>query len=679
MAVLHAVVPHVPETRAAVVPARVARKLAPLFGLVWTESPFPITWVCDYGALTVSEIARGAPSPSRAATDGLPDDVPAGESALIGRAVVSHRVGRVRPEPLPNEIANATVNRFGPDTKAALVLAGTNALLHPVAESIVEALRFLDTQTPTGTLPLAARVGAWAALVLDVYCSQPALVTAALQARAIQRANVVPWTAAPLEVSARCEIGATRDAGSGPFDLEVLDSTIIRSFPSAATTLGVDSLREALVSGLHDRISGIGSAGSTGHVWLAQSAEGHRRAFAFVPNDPILTVYASYTDEVLKAAPGHRGPALDSTQLPSVPTPAQIAHLPECTRRCIILALCSLLRAGFGSGNPDPSADLHVLATLDGLADLMAGSLPARDAVVLIVRARLADMRLEVLRQDVVYDALLPAALNDLVDALRTALRRARRGDFDPGDAAELAFSGNVELLAVLRRTTDAPVPGVPDAPVLAASARELWSQALALLGADARRLDRAALRDLPIGFHLHNWATFLGRQASVADTREACQIFEEVVIPNRSEYYRRNGDFRPLLHSLQNAAAANGRLAAQQVGDGNFDAARRTSLMAREWMIEALSTPYTQRVLDDANFAASDEACRFALLAAPALLSALELGASPDRSADRRRCIELLDLATRFAESVGKGGGHYARSAEISAAVDRLDRLDPA
>ena len=46
---------------------RLARKVAPLFGVPSEQNPFrPLTWVCDFTGITVSEIARGAPLPTRA-------------------------------------------------------------------------------------------------------------------------------------------------------------------------------------------------------------------------------------------------------------------------------------------------------------------------------------------------------------------------------------------------------------------------------------------------------------------------------------------------------------------------------------------------------------------------------------------------------------------------------------
>ena len=53
-------IPDVEVPRSDIVAARVARKVGPLFGIVWEQGPFGCTWVCDFGAITLAEIARGA-------------------------------------------------------------------------------------------------------------------------------------------------------------------------------------------------------------------------------------------------------------------------------------------------------------------------------------------------------------------------------------------------------------------------------------------------------------------------------------------------------------------------------------------------------------------------------------------------------------------------------------------
>ena len=89
MSLLPAEIPEIPETRAGVVPARLARKVGPLFGVPWPNGPFGrLTWVSDYGRITLTEIARGAPLPTRAQAGDL-------HGPGVGWAVVQGR-GRSR-------------------------------------------------------------------------------------------------------------------------------------------------------------------------------------------------------------------------------------------------------------------------------------------------------------------------------------------------------------------------------------------------------------------------------------------------------------------------------------------------------------------------------------------------------------------------------------------------------
>ncbi|NUT90992.1 MAG: hypothetical protein HOY78_03070, partial [Saccharothrix sp.] len=158
MALLPAVVPQVVEKRSELVPARLARKVAPLFGVPSEQNPFrPLTWVCDFTTITASEIARGAPLPTRAAQARLREQEHDGEWVVHDRAVVPTS-GRS----LPNEIVPATVNRFGPDTKAAVVLTATNVLLAPVTEAVATALPLLRAGDG-GELPTVQWIAAWAA------------------------------------------------------------------------------------------------------------------------------------------------------------------------------------------------------------------------------------------------------------------------------------------------------------------------------------------------------------------------------------------------------------------------------------------------------------------------------------------------------------------------------------
>ena len=70
-------------------------------------------------------------------------------------------------------------NRYGPDTKAAVVLTGANRLLRDVTAAIASVCRSMADQ---GTAP-EIRLAVSAGLVLETFRGQPALVSAAVQAR----------------------------------------------------------------------------------------------------------------------------------------------------------------------------------------------------------------------------------------------------------------------------------------------------------------------------------------------------------------------------------------------------------------------------------------------------------------------------------------------------------------
>jgi hypothetical protein len=176
---LPAVVPEGEFPRSEVVAVRLARTIAPLFGVSWPAGPFGRTWVCDYAALTLAELARGAPLPTKPERAPLTRTEPAGAGepatgwGWSGRAVWTAPGGTA-----PAVLANATVNRFGPNTKAAVVLTAANRLLAEATAAIETVCGELN-DSPAGP---QMRLAIWAGLVLEVFRGQPALVVASIQA-----------------------------------------------------------------------------------------------------------------------------------------------------------------------------------------------------------------------------------------------------------------------------------------------------------------------------------------------------------------------------------------------------------------------------------------------------------------------------------------------------------------
>lgn len=713
MTLLPAAVPEAPRARVQIVPARLAGKVAPLFGVGSAGSPHGLTWVCDYSKLTLSEIARGAPGPTRAEAARWGGQVPPGGWRVADRAVVTHRrPGAAKPEPLREEIANATLNRFGPDTKAAVILTAANTLLEPVTRAIVDALAFLaDVQPPT--VPVRLVIASWAALVLEAFRSQPALFAAALQARAIQRAALLRWRlpASGRWPLARSELSeAETDAwipGSAvsPTDFHVVDSTLVqvrlpRTGPRRTDPTDVRRARLAgtLAGRWVERLLALGTPEGDGYLWLTEREPGTLLVEAFTPYDLTLHNYLTDIDADLHAGiaaaggandlhvetaagtgaaeyapehPAHRPPGPATAALPHVPDPAEVAELDVLTRRAIVIALGTMTWLAFNQGDPDPDLLGAVHGTLDRLAVLARACLPVNDPVRAVTLCRIATVRLEALRQDEANDDELGAVVAALTAQVDRCVELAGEGVLNRGDAAELIRSANVDLAILLRRHTASPVPGLPPAGEFTEQLARSWQTFLDLMEIDLDRLpERSEVVRHLVGFHLQNYATFLcGRGRTEAEVRRGFELFERFVIPARESFHRRTGNFVPLLNSYQNVTRATSRLAGYATSRGDLAGARRYAERGRDWIGRARRHPETVRKLERAT----DAACRFVLLAAPALLTAVELGTTDSVAEDLADCEQLLTIAQAFADGIAKTGGRYARADEIAEIEHRL------
>lgn len=417
MPLLPAVVPDIPEDRARIVGARIARKVAPLFGVVWPDSPFDLTWVCDYPALTLAEIGRGAPLPPRSGG-------PAQERAVVA----GPRRADGKPEKLPGELANATLQRFGPEAKAAVVLTGANRLLEPVTAAIGQAMARLDP-----LLPPRLRLAGWAGIVLEVFRSQPALFAAAIQARAIQRAMLDGWALpVPRRLSgrpfARCEIGAASGAdwtaGSplSPVDLDVVDHTL----PDTDSPVGRDGLADQALRWL----AAFGTAHGDGYLWLSETRPGHRVVEAFVPQGQAVQ---GYLDASLPEPP----PTVP--RLPGLPEPEALTGLDVLGRRAVIIGLTAVIRQI--RREPAATADVQAATAvaMDGLAGLAEAALGATDPLALVTRCRAADIRLETVQA---ADQDLDVPCTALRQALDRCVRAHRARQLDRGNVGRTHVLG---------------------------------------------------------------------------------------------------------------------------------------------------------------------------------------------------------------------------------------------
>jgi hypothetical protein len=682
MPLLPAVVPEIPENRAEVAAARLARKIAPLFGVPWVGGPFGgRTWVCDYAKITLSEIARGAPLPTRADAERLhsPDD---------GTWQVVERIGMAgRHASLPNEIANATLNRFGPDTRAAVVLTAVNRLLAPVQEAIEDALPLL-VERSGAPVPARLRLAAWAGLVVETFRSQPALLAAGIHARAIQHELVQSWQL-PLAAGlgdlplTRCEVGSSASRTSTaaqPSTLDVADRTFSAMHLAAlGDGDGGDGVSAELAARLHDaeavdlllrRLLASGTSADASYLWLSEREPGQLAVEALLPPTGVVDRFVRHA---MRSA-GSEGPGPEPPcVLPAIPATGQLAALPVLSRRAVLLALTTVLRHIQSSPQGREGSRHEIVPVLAAIGELAREALDPDDPVAALTACRVADMAVQTLRPDLRND--LRAAVGDLMAGLDRCEDLLRRGLLDRGAAAEAISSACVELNAVRRTNALRSESGIPSPEALGERLRHSWiayHDALEIpiftAGTDLPRLPRLA------GYHLQNYAAYLAGSTAERELRDAVELFRKIVIPAREEFVARSGHFLPLRNALQVASRATTRLAEAARERGADGDAMHWAELGRDWIRRTLEADETRQLLG--GDPPTESACRFALLAAPALLLAAELGAPWSDPGDAHHVAGLLDLVSRWeAGAVGRGEYH-TRHEEVTALAARLAAL---
>ncbi|MCG8915207.1 hypothetical protein L6E12_05305 [Actinokineospora sp. PR83] len=675
MVLLPAVVPQLVEKRSELVPARLARKVAPLFGVPSEHNPFrPLTWVCDFTAITVSEIARGAPLPTRAAAARLRGQEHEGEWSVHDRAVLPGDRGA-----LPNEIVPATVNRFGPDTKAAVVLTATNVLLAPAADAIRTGLGLLRT-TDGGELPPVQWIAAWSAAAVEVYRSQPALVSAALTARVIQRASLAAprFPLAPRiarQPRARCEIGAvaaerTPDPVTRPRDLEFLDGIAAARLnatgvlPGAGTEEPAGSgtgVGDRVVEQLIELLVEMGTPDGVAHIWVTERVAGQEMVCAMVPSSGLVRELVETWAHGRSPLPGRDGfgdALAEAMAVPfRLPPPAELAAVPLLARRAFVLAAMGIIRQ-MGLLAPSTWLTGAGFADLVGtLSDLLDQAFDPDDPVVVDARLRLAVQRAAAERH---AGRTTPGSAAAVVAAADACLDAGAANRIDPGLLADLLVVACIELNAL--RSTGLRHRGI------GAALRRYWAAFATTVEIDlfAPGADHSGL-----SFQLHNYAAFLGaNKDSAEDLRAALHLFTTSVIPGRTRLYNRDRDIRPLARSRYLAADAASGLASLLTDRGEHAEAAQWVRRAHNWLHQVLADPLHQvhhprPTLDD---------CLFALRAAPVLLQAVEHGIAEDPGADTGRADELVCLVERWLEQTS--GSAVEHSDHRSAVVDLRARL---
>ncbi|WP_156753393.1 hypothetical protein [Actinokineospora pegani] len=663
MGLLPAEIPDIPEVRSEIVPARLARKVAPLFGIPWAEGPFGArTWICDYNKITLSEIARGAPLLGR----GRANQARLAETATW--AVIDRVAVTGAGQSLPNEIPNATLNRFGPDTKAGVMLTAANRLLAPVTVAVESALGLLSAADGTA-LPIRLRLAAWAALLLEVFRTQPALLAAAIHARTIQRELLVEWhlpragAIADLPF-ARCEVGAPHlAAGSGtasrPRDLDVADRTV-RTLAVAAPEEVVDRLLRQLMA--------IGTRQSSSHLWLSERAPGHLVVEALVPPTELVSRYIARIDHLLDAEPAER-----KVLLPRVPHVAEVSVLPLTGRRAVLIALLAVLRQTQFDAEQRERTRTAIVPLLAEVAALAAQVLEPDDPLTVLGRCRVADMLVHTLRHDRRQDLAEPVAV--LMSEAERCVNLVEAGIVDRGAAAEAISSANVEVNILRRTNATDPGAGLPPPENLDAWLRRSWDAYRRILEIAPELPDAGdGITCSAVGHHLHNYASYLTTHPdSEDDLLAATKLFETVVIPARELYWERTRSFLPLRQSLQIASRATALLTRRAVDAKRPDEARQWAAKGYAWISRALDDQETAELLTRS----SEPAAHFCLLAVPALLAAVEtevVGVGPEDVvlADRLLCV-AEGWARRVTDDDERSYSHYDLLVDLRRRVNLL------
>ncbi|GLY33471.1 hypothetical protein [Kineosporia sp. NBRC 101731] len=585
MNTLPAVVPEGEYPRSEIVSVRIARKVAPLFGVVWAQNPFDRTWVCDFSTLTLTEVARGAPLPERSASLESPED---GEAPAPGagsgheddaQGWMWNGRGVVVPggaAPL-GSLANATLNRFGPHTKAAVVLAGANRLLRDSTQAVGAVCASINQTSASPRLRLAI----WAGLTLEVFRGQPALVIAALQARAVQRSLTVRWgNQVGLgnlgATAARSEIGASgvtgQDSAWQPQCLALIDDTLQQLNLAGLAGIGPER-GEDIAAAWCRRLLQMGRPGS-GMVWVVEDEKGHRTAHSY---QRVGAMVAPFVAEALGQGDISGQVELqDAQSLDEWPSPP--AGLPDHRARAHLVAVhvaVNYLRYVSDSGSKAPQLRERTRSFVALIAKEYWSGPHKHDPAVVLVSCYSAYLRLwDNVRSRERPAAEMQAAMTEVLQAQQSAWHAYEAGNIDPGAASYLLEIATVALAKIHDPASSKP-PGLDRA--LARG----WRQALSarsmppMPGSHLDSLNGAQI------FHLANYAAYLADRGPIADLRHALRIFEAVI-----EVREAVAQNEPASLPAKHAAARDAHQAAASIAARMAEAcpAREQAARARAW-----------------------------------------------------------------------------------------------
>lgn len=705
-----------------------ARNVAVLFGVDVRANPTGLTWVSDFNRLTIGEIARGAPNPAR--EDAFAEIAETG-TYLVGRAIVTgpHKsapgttsseirpVQRVHDRVVIDEIPRATIQRYGPETKAALVLSGAQTLfssLEPIVEDVLNVLG-----TSEDGLPLAdsMRVVLWAELVAEVYRCQPALFVAALQARGIQQAALTDWrpdTSRVPDRSSRTEFPSTRRPVTGdPLEFSLIGSGAAAHTPSdRPDSLGVldrimtQCVRPDPLSGGDEAETGKGSShllirdlvnrwctyltqsADQGAAWVREDHVGRRRSVEVYRAS--LQPLATYAAEVLAQMPyitpleaqrpsspkWDRFDPNESTHRarlrPRIPSYVELARLQPRSQRAVLQAASALLRVIRWLVPRKESQDetLRDIRSLTLLADRLFGPDDPQTVSLRLLWKRLT------------LDAVLASGdveeQKSLTDTVVHSLQKLSSGtaQVDPGQWLDLFVSTAVSLNA--SRISWQQQGQTALAADLQEQLLSFWESGLDLLGLPARidpqvdDIETIRERAVSVAGVVHNYVGFLMRFADPALQRRGIDYALQVVLPVREVVAQTRQDDFALRLTLQVIV----RGIAAHIGSGASD--RQEALI---WplgqLVQRLYATVKVRALVAAEIdpvSKSDVHTMSALALGVLCLLENSPHTCPYTLQDAERLIEIADKAQRV--SVGREPGPWTGRLNLDRARDHYDRL---
>ena len=507
--------------------ARLARNVAVLLGVAVDRSPTGRTWLAEYNALSIREIGRGAPT-------------------------------EVEAEDL-DVIPTATLHRYGPETKAALVLAGADRLFESIEPTMRDVLGVLGTCDDGRPYPDALRATVWASLVADAYQAQPALFVAAVQARAVQKAATAEWrplVPGGLE-SMKSEYAAEGDDPAGrprPRDLGILDrlmhEVVSPRSQVAATSIdseGAGPSDSFLMDSLIDRwLRHLVYSADHGLALARQDSAG-RWADAFVPHLAVLSSFAAdalgqYGQvEPFGAGDGveqeleqfdNADPRHVARVVPRTPALPEMATLPRASQEAVIRSTVQMARIlSDGSVFASPEMVLRSLDALEATVRLARAVLGPNSNTT--QHAELTWWRLQASHfRDGKEPEGLESSRASLISGFERARRSANEGRIATGDWVELVNDNSPALNATWRDY--ALVGRTKESEGVRAALSRDWNAVLDDLGLGAG--GTPLLDEGPGGLAglLHNYVSFEVRSPDPTARMRALQVMRDVVLPQR-------------------------------------------------------------------------------------------------------------------------------------------------